>query len=55
MNHYQNTWSRRTPARYALLGAVIAVVLLASVLAAFTTPAGPVGPADVRGTVLTGW
>lgn len=53
MNHSgspANPWQRRVPARYALLGAVIAVVLLASILAALTTPAGVTG----HGTVLTG-
>jgi|tagenome__1003787_1003787.scaffolds.fasta_scaffold20156024_1 hypothetical protein len=44
MNHYGNSRSRRVPARYTLLGAVIVVVLLASILAALTTPAGVAGP-----------
>lgn len=56
MNHSgspANPWQRRVPARYALLGAVIVVVLLASILAALTTPAGGTGD-GVHGTVLTG-
>ena len=44
MNNYENARSRRVPARYALLGTVIVVVLLASILAALTTPAGVAGP-----------
>jgi hypothetical protein len=37
------------PARYVLLGAVIALVLLISVLAALTTPGGGQGPALIGG------
>jgi hypothetical protein len=39
--------------RYALLGGVIVVVLLASILAALTTPAGIASPGD-HGLVMTG-
>jgi hypothetical protein len=43
MNNYGNSRARRIPARYALLGAVIVVIPLASIVAALTTPAGVAG------------